>query len=90
MTWEEIEPIAALFLGENCGKLTLDELYANAHKYGIKKASEFVKLIEDSALAYEWLSKEGGGREEDYRNALSIYATHLEKSNALEQLNCVE
>ena len=46
MTWKEIEPFARCFLGENCGKMTLDEFGAEAKKRGFKSAGEFMMFIE--------------------------------------------
>lgn len=46
MTWEEIKPVAEAILGEGCGAMTLDELWAAAERNGYKSASDLVKDLE--------------------------------------------
>ena len=50
MTWEEIKPVAEAILGENCGDMTLEELWKIANENSWARASDLVRCIENAAL----------------------------------------
>ena len=71
MTWEEIKTVAEAILGENCGEMTLEELWKVANENSWARASDLVRCIENAVL---------GGRTNGKimlkRTADSIRATH--------------
>lgn len=74
MTWEEIEPIAALFLGESCGKLTLEDLWTAATKLGYRNASSLVDELEKAGAAYKWVKEESNIPPDGFLADVSRYA----------------